>query len=63
VSNGEENRCPACGGYISSGREVENFVLCSHCATKENVDTALKIASSKHKERLKDILAELKKEG
>jgi len=63
VSNGEENRCQACGGYISNGREVEHFILCSHCATEENVETALKIARSKHKERLKQIWAELEKEG
>ena len=62
MSNGEGNRCQACGGYISNGREVEHFILCSHCATEVNVDTALKVAKSKHKEKLRRIWAELEEE-
>ena len=57
MSNEEVKRCPACGGEIDRGVGIGLYVLCGKCGSKENVDTALKIAKSKHKEKLEKIIA------
>ncbi len=63
MSNEEEKRCPACGEEIDRGVEVGAYILCSKCGdSNESRATALRIAKSKHKEKLEKIWAELKKE-
>jgi len=58
----EEKRCPACGEEIHTGSEVGAYILCRKCSSNETRETALKIAKSKHRERLKKIWAELEKD-
>jgi len=57
-----EERCPVCGEKMVTKVWVRNFAMCRKCAGSGNVETALKIARSKHKDKLEKIWTELNKE-
>ncbi len=58
----DNERCPACGGEMVTKCYVGSYALCRKCSSNDSRETALKIAKSKHKEKLEKIWAELEKE-
>lgn len=57
-----EERCPVCGEKMVTKVYVGTYAMCRKCAGSESRETALKIAKSKHKEKLEKIWTELNKE-
>lgn len=58
-----EKRCPACGADdMRTSVFVGGISLCRLCASGESMQMALKIARSKHREKLEQIWAALQRE-
>ena len=51
----EIERCPACGEPMKGKVSVGAFYLCRKCTSRNSLDIALKIAKSKHREKLEQI--------
>jgi len=57
-----EEKCPTCGEEMTVRCHVGAYVLCRKCSSAGSMETALKIAKSKHREKLELIWKELQKE-
>jgi len=59
----EVERCPACGGEMNVRCHIgAGYYVCCKCGSVGSREIALKIAKSKHKEKLEKIWTELEKE-